>query len=505
MPASLGARARRPPRRAASKAGARRRAGRRRDHQRGGLPAARLMREALGSRPPRRRAPAASCRPRRGARAGRARAAGHRPRPRVRPRRAAARLRADRRRADPRPAHAQGHPPPRRPARRRQRAPDRARPQRRRDRCATRPARRGVRWSRSTPRSAATPATLGGAADRRRHERAERPRRSPTLLRDAGEDVVIVYGERLRSARAAARRARCSTRRRASASRPRRRRPARDPARRQRPRAARGRLAPGHGPGYAPLADAAASSAGHRRALADGEITDASGCSTPTRSAPSRPRAVGAALGPRTTVIAVDTRSSPTRSREHADVVFPAEAYAEKEGTVTHPDGRLQRLRPAIGRPRPRRAAGSGVRAGWQVIADVAAGSALDLRVADGRAWRRSSSSTAVPFYAGHHARRDRRPRRPLARARGRRVAERRGEPAVRRSSVRRAAPTRQRRAAARHVPLALGRPGGRRLAALHFLAPRQHVELSPEDADALGIREGDRVEVADGTRVRAP
>src|SRR5205814_4755754 len=34
-----------------------------------------------------------------------------------------------------------------------------------------------------------------------------------------------------------------------------------------------------------------------------------------------------------------------------ADVVLPAEAYAEKEGTVTHPDGRLQRLRQAIGRP----------------------------------------------------------------------------------------------------------------------------------------------------------
>jgi NADH-quinone oxidoreductase subunit G len=31
--------------------------------------------------------------------------------------------------------------------------------------------------------------------------------------------------------------------------------------------------------------------------------------------------------------------------RERASVVFPAEAYPEKEGTVTHPDGRLQRVR----------------------------------------------------------------------------------------------------------------------------------------------------------------
>jgi NADH-quinone oxidoreductase subunit G len=37
--------------------------------------------------------------------------------------------------------------------------------------------------------------------------------------------------------------------------------------------------------------------------------------------------------------------------REHANIVFPAESYAEKEGTLTHPDGRLQRLRPAIGHP----------------------------------------------------------------------------------------------------------------------------------------------------------
>jgi NADH-quinone oxidoreductase subunit G len=34
--------------------------------------------------------------------------------------------------------------------------------------------------------------------------------------------------------------------------------------------------------------------------------------------------------------------------REHADVVFPAEAYPEKEGTVTHPDGQAQRVRRAV-------------------------------------------------------------------------------------------------------------------------------------------------------------
>jgi NADH-quinone oxidoreductase subunit G len=34
--------------------------------------------------------------------------------------------------------------------------------------------------------------------------------------------------------------------------------------------------------------------------------------------------------------------------RERADVVFPAESYPEKEGSVTHPDGRVQRVRRAV-------------------------------------------------------------------------------------------------------------------------------------------------------------
>ena len=38
-------------------------------------------------------------------------------------------------------------------------------------------------------------------------------------------------------------------------------------------------------------------------------------------------------------------------STNHADVIFPAETHAEKEGTVVHPDGRLQRLRPSVPHP----------------------------------------------------------------------------------------------------------------------------------------------------------
>jgi NADH-quinone oxidoreductase subunit G len=76
-----------------------------------------------------------------------------------------------------------------------------------------------------------------------------------------------------------------------------------------------------------------------------------------------------------------------------ADVVFPSGVYAEKEGTVTHPDGRLQRVRQALGHP------GDG-RAGWSVLAELCE------RLGAGTGAVSSSAVTAliaeaVPFYAG--------------------------------------------------------------------------------------------------------
>ena len=79
--------------------------------------------------------------------------------------------------------------------------------------------------------------------------------------------------------------------------------------------------------------------------------------------------------------------------REHANVVFPAQAYAEKEGTIVHPDGRLQRLRPAVGR------VGS-PRAQWQVIAELARMIGLDLGVLTGT-MASSQLFDAVAFYEG--------------------------------------------------------------------------------------------------------
>ena len=78
---------------------------------------------------------------------------------------------------------------------------------------------------------------------------------------------------------------------------------------------------------------------------------------------------------------------------EHADIVFPAEAYAEKEGTVVHPDGRLQRLRPAIARP-------GSVRAGWHVLSELGERLGLDVEALSG-AMASERVFEAVPFYAG--------------------------------------------------------------------------------------------------------
>lgn len=55
-----------------------------------------------------------------------------------------------------------------------------------------------------------------------------------------------------------------------------------------------------------------------------------------------------------------------TASEQGADVHLPAETYAEKEGTVTHPDGRLQRVRPSVPHP-------GAVRPLWQALSELSA------------------------------------------------------------------------------------------------------------------------------------
>ncbi len=217
-------------------------------------------------------------------------------------------------------------------------------------------------------------ALLGGARAALRRRRGARRGRTAALaqlLRDGGEDMVIVWGERI-GADAAAVLLRIAEP--ARARRPRRRRAARDPGRLQRPRPARG----GRGPRRRARVCGRSTEAGRgaaeiAAAAADGEITALYLFQTdPVRDQPDR-GSLAARAAPRRLVVA--HASVLTEGlREHATVIFPAESHAEKEGTVVHPDGRLQRLRIAIERP-------GEVQPGWAVIAELARRAGIDLEV----------------------------------------------------------------------------------------------------------------------------
>jgi NADH-quinone oxidoreductase subunit G len=76
-----------------------------------------------------------------------------------------------------------------------------------------------------------------------------------------------------------------------------------------------------------------------------------------------------------------------------ADVVFPLETHAEKDGTVTHPDGRLQRVRPSASRP-------GDIRPNWGVLAELSLALGHDTGVVS-QPSALAALTEAVPFYAG--------------------------------------------------------------------------------------------------------
>ena len=176
-------------------------------------------------------------------------------------------------------------------------------------------------------------------------------------------------------------------------------------------------------------------------------------------------------------------------------MVFPAESYAEKEGTLTHPDGRLQRLRPAIGHP-------GELRAEWRVLAELAERIGHPLGVLTG-AQATAQLAQAVPFYAGVTL--------DVIGGRGVNWQAREAASALPEAE---AGPFELER-----PPAAASANGALRLAtyrsiwaskeveaspALRFLAPEQRVQLSPQDAERLGLGDGDPVEVShDGVHVR--
>ncbi len=260
-------------------------------------------------------------------------------------------------------------------------------------------------------------------------------------------------------------------------------------------------FAPGHGPGYTSLAAPGRDADGIAEGLASGELhTVWLHHVDPLRSYPNR-SLWDQALGTAQAVIAVDSQMSDTL-REHADVVFPAEAYPEKEGTLVHPDGRLQRLRPAIGRARGKGGQpASGVRPLWQVITEIAR--TLGYETGEARTGAQVSRRLfdAVPFYAGITL--------EEIGGRGVRWVEREEFVSPDWEAAKLEVPDAAPAAADGKLRLGTYRPlwAAKEVdlsPSLQFIRARQVAELSPADADALGIGDGDRIEVGNGKRVPA-
>jgi NADH-quinone oxidoreductase subunit G len=169
---------------------------------------------------------------------------------------------------------------------------------------------------------------------------------------------------------------------------------------------------------------------------------------------------------------------------EHADVVFPAEPYPMKEGTVTHPDGRLQRVRQALGH-------GEGLRPGWQLLEELC-----------GRLGAGTGASTApmvtalvteaVPFYSGI----------TLDQIGGLGFRWQEGEAAKALRAEEDSDAALSEPAAARgglhavSVPTLWSGPETEHSPSLRFLYLRARAEISVEDARRAGVGNGDEVRV---------
>jgi len=320
------------------------------------------------------------------------------------------------------------------------------------------------------------------------------------LLADAGEDVVILYGERLLSGPRADHVARAllnvAGRLRVTGARE-------GAGLLCVPSGTNGRglaevgVLPNAGPGLSDAPLEGRSTAQIAGGAAAGELTALYLLHTdPLRDLPH-----GAlwrsALDTATTVVAhADFLTEGIR--EFATVVFPAESYAEKEGTVTHPDGRLQRLRRSIAHQ-------GETQAEWALLVELARRIGLDLDVPTGPV-ATGLVAAAVPFYAGLTP--------DEIGGRGVRWQERDAVSAfafeVDLGPFELEPPP----------PSAAGTDGRFLLGtfrsvwaasevevspALRFLHPRQRAELAPADAQRLGLLEGDRVVIgSNGTSVRA-
>ncbi|HEX5761964.1 MAG TPA: NADH-quinone oxidoreductase subunit NuoG [Solirubrobacterales bacterium] len=199
-----------------------------------------------------------------------------------------------------------------------------------------------------------------------------------------------------------------------------------------------------------------------------------------------------------------------------ADVVFPLETHAEKDGTVTHPDGRLQRVRPSAARP-------GDIRPNYGVLAELSLALGHDTGITS-QPSTFAALANEVPFYSGIDD--------SVISGRGVRWQDLNATKVEKASGIgspdtERGAPTGSTQAgdAARGVasgePVPDASPASdltlgtyRDLWAgpitelnppLKFLQPEQRLELSPADAERLGLSGGDAVRVSqNGSSVEA-
>jgi len=192
-----------------------------------------------------------------------------------------------------------------------------------------------------------------------------------------------------------------------------------------------------------------------------------------------------AALTAADNLIVFSTFENATTAK--ADLVFPLETHAEKDGTITHPDGRLQRVRPSAGRP-------GDIRPNWGVLAEISLALGHDTGI-DSQPSAFAALTEAIPFYAGITDA-------DIA-GRGIRWQEGPGASNLSRGAGSPGTPGESRPGDPAPDALTLGTyrdlwagPITELNPPLKFLAPRQRVELSPADAESLGLSNGDTVQV---------
>jgi NADH-quinone oxidoreductase subunit G len=284
---------------------------------------------------------------------------------------------------------------------------------------------------------------------------------------------------------------------------------------------------PDAGPGLTPAASNGRSTEEIRAALESGELTGLILFGVdPIRDFPDT-QAWETALTATDHLVVFSMHENATTAK--ANVVLPLETHAEKDGTVTHPDGRLQRVRPSASRP-------EAVRPNWQVLSELSAALGHDTGI-DSQPTAFAALTDAVPFYngitdadiGGQGTRWQDADAASSVPAPGT-AAEAERAPGAGSPDTQRGAPVGRTEtgdatrgvASADPAPGAPPAPGTASLALgtyrdlwagpitelnppLKFLRPTQHLEISPTDADRLGLASGDPVRVGqNGSAIEA-